>query len=117
MKTRPFCPWRFVLQCNGELQRERSLKTLNITVMVTLAVLLIGAAASCGEVRRPEPSASNTTSGVLQAARQVVEAFKAKSGKRLATLVHTKKGVRFSPSAYVDIESDVVFSRTQISTF
>jgi len=53
----------------------------------------------------------------LRAARQVVEAFTAKDSKRLAKLVHPKKGVRFSPSAYVDVASDVVFFRAKVSQF
>jgi hypothetical protein len=96
-----------------------SLKTLNITVILAWALLLF-TSVSCMEVQHPEPSASRddrADSGVVQTARQVVEAFKAKNGKRLAKLVHPKKGVRFSPYAFVDIENDVVFYSDQVQQF
>jgi hypothetical protein len=89
----------------------------NIAGTLALVVLL---AVSCGEAQRPEPVASSNTpdrSGVLQAARQVVEAIKAKDGERWAELAHPEKGVRFSPYAYVEVKSDVVFSRDQIRRF
>jgi hypothetical protein len=95
------------------------LKILNISVMLTLTVLLVGAA-SCREVQSPQPGASSNAqaeTSVLQAAKQVVEAIHAKDGKRLAILVHPEKGVRFSPSAYVDIENDIVFSIAQVNQF
>jgi hypothetical protein len=85
--------------------------------MLTLLVLL---AASCGEVRPPEPAAKSDTrtgSEVLQAAKQVVEAIKTRDGEGWATLVHPEKGVRFSPYAYVDVKNDVVLSRDQIRRF
>ena len=95
------------------------MKTLNIAV--TLAVLvLVFTTISCRNVDAPERSAGSEglfDSGVLQVARQVVEAFKAQDGKRLASLTHPEKGLRFSPGAYVDVASDVVFSRAQIETF
>lgn len=91
--------------------------TVRIAGLVTLVVLL---AAACREVEHPEPAASSGVqdhSGVLQAARQVVEAIKAKDGEKWARLVHPEKGVRFSPYAYVDVRSDVVFSRDQVRRF
>ena len=87
--------------------------------MLAFTVLLIGAA-SCREVRSPQPAARSDAQAepsVLQAAKQVVEAFRAKDGMRLAVLVHPEKGVQFSPSAYVNIENDVVFSSAQVSQF
>jgi hypothetical protein len=101
------------------IQRAKPLKILNISLMLTFTVVLIGAA-SCREVQSPQPGASSDAQAehsVLQAAKQVIEAIRAKDGKRLAMLVHPEKGVRFSPSAYVDIENDVVFSSAQVSQF
>lgn len=101
------------------IQRAKPLKILNISLMLTCAVLLIGAA-FCREVQSLQPAVSRDDQAehsVLQVARQVVEAIRAKDGKRLAMLVHPEKGVRFSPSAYVDIENDVVFSSAQVSQF
>ncbi len=99
---------------------DHEMKTLK-KVAVTLAfIALMFASISCSNVDDPELRASSDgrpESGVLQVARQVVEAFKVQDGKRLASLAHSEKGVRFSPSAYVDVASDVVFSRAQIETF
>lgn len=100
-------------------QPAKLLNILNLSLPLIFTVLLIGAA-SCREGRSPQPAAGSDTQSepsVVQAARQVVEAFRAKDGKRVALLVHPEKGVRFSPSAYVDIEHDVVFSSTQVSQF
>jgi hypothetical protein len=112
-------PVALAIISSGPNRRRRSLKTLNIAVILSFAVLQVGAT-SCREVERPEPIVSSDAradSGVLQAARQVVEAFTAKDGASLAQLVHPEKGVRFSPSAYVDSESDVVFFRDQARQF
>lgn len=95
------------------------MKTLNIAVILVVLVLVF-TTISCRNVDNPERNAGSeglSGPGVLQVAKQVVEAFKAQDGKRLASLVHPEKGVRFSPGAYVDIASDIVFSRAQIETF
>ncbi|PPK73920.1 hypothetical protein B0F87_11331 [Methylobacter tundripaludum] len=95
------------------------MKTLNIVVTLVFVALMV-ATISCSSIDSQEQrtsSDSQSNSGVLQVARQVVEALKAKDGKKLASLVHPEKGVRFSPGAYVDVTSDVVFSRAQIETF
>ena len=92
-------------------------KGFNIAVVLALIVLPV---LSCREVPDLEPGAGSGAgagSDVLQAARQVVEAFEAKDGRRLAQLVHPAKGVRFSPGAYVEVKSDVVFSRDQVIPF
>ncbi|MFH0343329.1 MAG: hypothetical protein ACHBNF_14665 [Chromatiales bacterium] len=95
------------------------MRTLEIAVTLTLIALLL-AMVACRNVQHSEPQASRVDrgeTGVLEASREVVEALTAQDGKRLAALVHPKKGVRFSPSAYVDVESDVVFSSAQVSQF
>jgi hypothetical protein len=46
-----------------------------------------------------------------------LEALQTRNGNQLASLVHPEKGVRFSPSAYVDIEADLVFSPEQVKRF
>jgi hypothetical protein len=51
------------------------------------------------------------------AADAALAAFQAKDGVRLASLVHPEKGVRFSPSAFVNVDEDVVLSRDQIKGF
>ena len=37
--------------------------------------------------------------------------------KKLSGIVHPDKGVRFSPYAFVDVEKDLIFSRTRILNF
>lgn len=95
------------------------MKTLNIAIILVVLVLVF-TTISCRNVDNPDGSASSggrSDTDVLQVARQVVEALSAQDGKTLASLVHPEKGVRFSPGAYVDVVSDVVFSRAQIETF
>jgi hypothetical protein len=95
------------------------MKTLNIALILAVLALVL-ATTSCTNKDDPERRTGidgHSDSGVLQVAKQVVEAFKMQDGKKLASLAHPEKGVRFSPSAYIDIARDVVFSRTQIETF
>jgi hypothetical protein len=95
------------------------MKILNIALMLAIAVLLF-VTTSCSNIDAPERQTGvdvRADSDVLQVAKQVVEAFKSQDGKRLASLAHPEKGVRFSPGAFVDVASDVVFSRAQIETF
>lgn len=95
------------------------MRTLKIAVTLTLVVLLF-AMVACSNVQHSEPQASRVDRGatdVLEASREVVEALEAQDGKRLAALVHPQKGVRFSPSAYVDVARDLIFSRTQVQHF
>jgi hypothetical protein len=95
------------------------MKTLNITVILAVLVLVF-ATIFCTNIDSPELRTgidSRTGSDVLQVARQAVEAFKAQDGKKLSSLAHPEKGVRFSPGAYIDVASDIVLSRAQIETF
>jgi len=48
------------------------------------------------------------------AADTVIASLVAKDGGKLAAFVHPKQGVRFSPSAYVNVASDVVLSQDQV---
>ena len=48
------------------------------------------------------------------AADAVIASLVAKDGKQIAAFVHPRKGVRFSPSAYVNVDSDVVLSQEQV---
>ena len=95
------------------------MKTLTVAVILAF-IALVFASITWGGVDDPRQRASSdgrSDAGVLHAARQVVAAFKAQDGKKLASLVHPKKGVRFSSSAYVDVASDVVLSSAQIKSF
>lgn len=85
-----------------------------------LLVTVFLAMMSCDNINQDKQAnvADNQTeTGVLAIARQVVAALTAQDAKKLASLVHPEKGVRFSPSAYVDVASDVVFSAAQVEGF
>jgi hypothetical protein len=51
---------------------------------------------------------------VRQGARQVLEALQRTDGPELAALVHPRKGVRFSPYAFVRTDGDLVFMPEQL---
>ena len=94
------------------------MKIRTIALLAVAALLLMGI--SCGYTGVAAPGANSedgTGSGVLEAARQVVAAFEAKDGQRLAALVHPGKGVRFSPHAFVDAGSDRVFTGAKVREF
>lgn len=95
------------------------MKVLNLAVLLVFAFIL-SACISCSHIDDPGNVVNRNNqsdSGVLLAAKQVVAALNSQDGKKLASLVHPEKGVRFSPAAYVDVASDVVFSKAQIQTF
>ena len=88
------------------------------TLMVVLAAVFI-AVASCAS---PPATSDNGVDdgppgGVMRAADEVMAALVAGDGPALARWVHPVKGVRFSPSAYVDPQSDLVFSAKRIEGF
>jgi hypothetical protein len=51
---------------------------------------------------------------VVETAKQVVAAMKARNGAGLAEFVHRGRGVRFSPYAFVDVSSDRVLSHSDV---
>jgi len=71
------------------------------------------------------PQTKNTQSKVddhpqanaREAADASLAAFQANDGERLAALAHPLKGVRFSPSAYVNVDDDIVLSRDHVAAF
>ena len=79
---------------------------------ILLAVLAIGAALL---LLRPHTPAPAEDARVV--ADRVVAAFKAHDGAALAGLVHPEKGVRFSPSAFVDPAADQVFAAVAMAAF
>lgn len=79
---------------------------LAIAMSLTLGLMLVACAGSdrgTASEPQPEPDAE-----VRQAAADVVAMLNGHDGVALAALAHPEKGVRFSPYAYVDVESDVV---------
>ena len=91
-----------------------------IPLAVTLCVILCSlATTSCTAQQLATEAIGREAAekGVVHAANAVLDALQTRDGNRLASLVHPKKGVRFSPSAYVDIETDLVFSPDQVKRF
>lgn len=92
------------------------MKRLKLLWFAALAVvvLIAGLYWSLNGQRTLPGAPPGSTADVIHASRQVVEALRARAGDRLAGWVHPTKGVRFSPYAYVDVQSDRVFFREQI---
>jgi hypothetical protein len=85
-------------------------------------VVLMICALQCGPVSAQQPISQGghgtcPAVSVRDAADAVLGAFQAKDGERLASLVHPDKGVRFSPSAFVNVDEDVVRSRDEMKAF
>jgi len=86
-------------------------------LVLALVVLLFAAMAYWYEKQRGERGKPSVDSDLLYAASEVVEAFSEKDGEKLAKWVHPAKGVRFSPYAFVDVENNLVFSKSEITLF
>lgn len=56
----------------------------------------------------------DTKNEVLTKAKEVIHALKTKDMEKLSSLVHPKKGIRFSPYGHVEINSDLTFDPSQI---
>ncbi|WP_156940319.1 copper amine oxidase N-terminal domain-containing protein, partial [Paenibacillus forsythiae] len=52
---------------------------------------------------------------IAERAAAAVQALKAKDWTALASMVHSSRGVRFTPYGYVDTAKDIVLSRSQIA--
>jgi len=59
---------------------------------------------------------SVTSQFILESAAAIITALKSRDFELLATYVHRIKGVRFSPYAYVDVESDQIFQTDAVRT-
>ena len=81
-----------------------------ICVVIGTSAIAVHLSAQANDEHRSPASVRNTSDDVLAA-------FQAGDGKRLALLVHPEKGVRFSPSAYVDLDNDIAMSRLQVEAF
>lgn len=83
-------------------------------------LLIIGALLSASvlaQVPIAEEGRKTCLSGsARKAADAVLAALVAKDGEQLALFAHPQKGVRFSPSAFVNIDEDVVLSREQVKS-
>lgn len=97
-------------------RRIDALQPLRAVVLFVLAlcVLALPACRKTDDVAQAPPAAAQSNDDLLQAARGVIQAIKARDGPRLAQFVHSGRGVRFSPYAYVDVERDRVLSRADV---
>lgn len=62
----------------------------------------------------PQISSSTTKRIILNRAQEVISTIKNKDMEKLSTFIHPDKGVRFSPYSFIDLETDLVFTSTQI---
>lgn len=94
-----------------------------VLILLTLALLLLGSAACSvrqsnngDEVipQKDKEDQKNTESIVSARATEVLGWIKAKDMAKLSQTVHPDKGVRFSPYAYVNTETNLVFTADQI---
>ena len=92
----------------------RTFRLLSALVMICV---VIGVSAIAMHLNAQANDEHRSSASVRKTSDDVLAAFQAGDGKRLALLVHPKKGVRFSPSAYVDLDKDIVMSRHQVEAF
>ncbi|MCZ6873502.1 MAG: hypothetical protein O7G88_08220, partial [bacterium] len=100
--------------------RMLGVKVARIPLAVTLFVAfcyLATASCTAQQLDAAAVARGRAENGVVHAANEVLDALQTRDGNRLASLVHPEKGVRFSPSAYVDIETDRVLSPDQVKRF
>lgn len=100
---------------------------MKILTMVLLLILstLAFAAAWAESHTAPAPTNESATAvadnparaAVLGVASTVIAALQARDGPGFAALAHPEKGVRFSPYAAVDTDTDMVFSQAQLKGF
>lgn len=89
-----------------------TLPDVEIRVPASLIVLLLGTVQAC---ERPHDAQQVATRPSVESrAREVVGALKARDAARLASLVHSAKGVRFTPYPFVRVDRDVVLTRDQV---
>jgi hypothetical protein len=97
-------------------RRIEALQPLRTVVLLVLALcmLVLPACKKTQEVGQARLAAAQSNDDLLQTANGVIQAMKARDGPRLAQFVHSERGVRFSPYAYVDVERDRVLSRADV---
>lgn len=100
------------------------MKSTRITILLILMTMLFS---SCGQVQikapdtqlTEKPNIENKDHGqndndINDEARVAINALKDKDMEEISELVHPKKGVRFSPYGYVDVENDLVFTASDV---
>lgn len=90
------------------------MKPIAALIAFTLVAFGLLACRNAQEEVRGTATPDQAHETVLEAAAEVIAAMRARDGERMARLVHPELGVRFSPYAFVDTESDRVLSRAEI---
>lgn len=96
---------------NNMIYLSRSMRL--IIVIFTIVLCSCTSQRTVTEVEKDK----KINNSVIDVTNEVLDAFEKKDGEQLAKLVHPNKGVRFSSSAFVDLEVDRVFSHVQIEQF
>lgn len=91
--------------------------TTRILGRIIMVCALISASCAHPDSRTQANVGDRPPETAREAADASLSALRARDGERLAALAHPVKGVRFSPSAYVNVDEDVVFSREQARAF
>jgi hypothetical protein len=87
-------------------------------IWIWLAVLwAVGFGCGNGEQTRQAPAGDPQSGQIRQVSDEVLNALASRDGRTLAARVHPVRGVRFSPSAYVDVETDRVLDRATVERF
>lgn len=111
---------------DGSVNQERIRVTryLRFSLSICLGIFIAGlvqgfALPAMAKVRPDMVQTKRMTSREVEQlvgnrARAVVAALRDRDMDVLSSFVHPKKGVRFSPSAYINPQSDIVFTQTQV---
>ena len=110
--------WQKTIAANEKEQMQREINTLQSE----LAFLREDLGRSLLQKNKQTSSKVDLTDEIYTKSlsgleHQVVTLLKNREMIKLASLVHPEKGIRFSPYAYVDIHSDLVFSPEKIKNF
>lgn len=93
-----------------------SIRFFLIGLLLVIGPVLLAFALGRESIAEAGPSKCLTGSA-QNAADAVLASLVSRDGAQLALFVHPRKGVRFSPSAYVNVEEDVVLSQDQVRLF
>lgn len=102
---------------------RQATKAIVIALLFT-ALFVSAALIACAQDSQPDIPASAGSSItpatakqlIAARAREAVTALKNRDMRRLSSLVHPDKGVRFTPYNYVERKRDLVFQRTQLKS-
>lgn len=100
---------------NGLLNKTKIQKVMKPAIIF----LLIVSAAICyaGETHDTQNCYGYKDSIILSISKEVLEIFKNKDYSELTRYFHPEMGVRFSPYAYIDTASDLVFTKSYYKTY